>query len=290
MKRKEGFTLIELLVVMAIIAILAAIVVPNIVGWIGRARMTRAQAEIESIETSLAKMLTDASKSNLNDFLNPDGIRAETGWAIGEYPTAAQFRAVQEIYTNTFYALLRNGREVLKNDVYKSRLRVNAVKVLGISYLEIGFDPWGNLYQIFPTPWPREDSDATTPANPVIFRTYARLQSDKVLPGIATAQQDPYVIRWNPDNPAQQDLDFSFINEEYAETAVSFPAGRNPGVAFIYSFGANMKSGQMIYSSTGYSTTDKKLNYDNEQELDFMGGGDDVNNWDGDTTWVRFYN
>jgi general secretion pathway protein G len=48
-----GFTLIEIMVVMVIIGILAGLIVPRIIGRPDEARQTKAQVQIESIETAL---------------------------------------------------------------------------------------------------------------------------------------------------------------------------------------------------------------------------------------------
>lgn len=68
---KKGFTIIELIVVIAIIAILAAIVLVNVTQYIGRSKTAAIQANLSTIETSMAAYLadpanTDAKGSDIN--------------------------------------------------------------------------------------------------------------------------------------------------------------------------------------------------------------------------------
>jgi general secretion pathway protein G len=50
---RAGFTLIELMVVVVILGLLAAIVVPNVMGQLGRANTTTAKAQISAFKTAL---------------------------------------------------------------------------------------------------------------------------------------------------------------------------------------------------------------------------------------------
>lgn len=50
---EEGFTLIELLVVMMILVLLASLVAPRVIGYVGSSRTKSAKVQIESIGTSL---------------------------------------------------------------------------------------------------------------------------------------------------------------------------------------------------------------------------------------------
>lgn len=60
--RKSGFTLIELLVVVAIIAILAAIAVPNFLAAQTRAKVSRSQTDMRTLATGLEMFRVDNNR------------------------------------------------------------------------------------------------------------------------------------------------------------------------------------------------------------------------------------
>jgi prepilin-type N-terminal cleavage/methylation domain-containing protein len=68
MMSQRGFTLIELLIVVAIIAILAAIAVPNFLEAQTRAKVSRAKADMRSITTGIEAYRIDWNKYPLNDW------------------------------------------------------------------------------------------------------------------------------------------------------------------------------------------------------------------------------
>ena len=58
-KRAEGFTLIELLIVVAIIGIIAAIAIPNLLNAIDRGKQKRTMADLRSVGTAIEEYSID---------------------------------------------------------------------------------------------------------------------------------------------------------------------------------------------------------------------------------------
>lgn len=67
-KRQGGFTLVELLVVLVILVLLAGIIGPRVIGYLGSSRSKTAQVQIESLVTAMELFHID----------------------VGRYPTAAE--------------------------------------------------------------------------------------------------------------------------------------------------------------------------------------------------------
>jgi prepilin-type N-terminal cleavage/methylation domain-containing protein len=70
---RKGFTLIELLIVVAIIAILAAIAVPNFLEAQTRAKVSRVRSDLRSIATAIESYRIDNNRY-------PDGTDSPTGY------------------------------------------------------------------------------------------------------------------------------------------------------------------------------------------------------------------
>lgn len=65
MKKQQGFTLIELMIVVAIIAILAAIALPQYQNYVSRTRTAAAAAELSGYRTAISSCISE--QQNLAD-------------------------------------------------------------------------------------------------------------------------------------------------------------------------------------------------------------------------------
>lgn len=273
----RGFTLIELLAVIAIIGILAAIVVPNVAGFIRRSQIAAAVSDIKNAETALIGVLSDTGRSSFRDLLN-QGRRGQLDTWSGQIG-AGNFNAVRaasNFYGEFFYELLRQGRN---SDFIAANVDPTIRQKLAPSYIDLGNDPWGNRYQFWMGPLRK---------GPMILRSY-RVRTDITIipddPDFTSA--NAYVYNQARRDEAQLELpgqpkkDNVSLPDEYTDMfgniqAYGFPAPKDEPV-YIWSVGNNL-------------TNDAHLLFQMQQLVDqdapeFLGGGDDPNSWDNAAGW-----
>ena len=80
----KGFTLIELLIVIAILGVLAAVIVPNVTGFIGRGEEEAGAAELVMVQTGMDLMMIE---EGLEAGDVPAVLEANATDAVDTYPT-----------------------------------------------------------------------------------------------------------------------------------------------------------------------------------------------------------
>jgi len=71
-RQQRGFTLIEIMIVVVIIGLLAAVILPQLMGNVDQARVAKTKQDIQAIETALTMYRLDNSKYPTTD----QGLRA----------------------------------------------------------------------------------------------------------------------------------------------------------------------------------------------------------------------
>ena len=67
-KGQRGFTLIEMIVVVGIIAVLAAVIVPNMGKFIGQGESGAKSAEIDAVQTAMHAMMADKAINAVDEW------------------------------------------------------------------------------------------------------------------------------------------------------------------------------------------------------------------------------
>lgn len=103
MRQEDGFTLLELLVVLAILGLLAAIVAPRVISYLGSSRSKSAAIQVKNIAASLELYRLDAGRyPNEQEGLNAL-IKAPPGAAAWNGPYLADKSALNDPWGRAYH-------------------------------------------------------------------------------------------------------------------------------------------------------------------------------------------
>ena len=222
-----------------------------------RAAMTKAEAEISSLETALTAALADSGLRDFRGLFDEQAFDRAMDIELRRVG-ADEISARIAIHSAVVLALLKHGNNapeaLTASEDTKHLANVIPYDVLrrfGNSYAsDLLIDPWGNPYRFFLGPW--RDEFGT-----IVFRTRHDISPE--------AKTDR--------------LTATLPNSGNLPIQVGFPSSPTK-VFYIWSLGQNEKSDQAIFDPTGEYAAPASKHYRRDTPSEFMGGGDDINNWD----------
>lgn len=126
---KKGFTLIELLIVVAIIGIIAAIAVPQLVDYIQRARCERTEADVRTLGNSIHSYYIDYEVFPASDFLECIQAYQPNPPAVDAWANPWDYASDGQYYTLTSFA-----RDGVAGPGPKTKLEINPTDELRHDY------------------------------------------------------------------------------------------------------------------------------------------------------------
>lgn len=97
-KGEKGFTLVELLIVFTLLAVLAAIMIPNVSGFVAYGHTQAAAAELSVIQTAMDSMMAVTNNSTVTEVNNIRDMSTFPDAAAPLYPSYLRFSNTKGTY------------------------------------------------------------------------------------------------------------------------------------------------------------------------------------------------
>jgi type IV pilus assembly protein PilA len=105
-KGEKGFTLVELLIVFTLLAVLAAIMIPNVSGFVAYGHTQSAAAELSVLQTAMDAMMAKDNISSVNATTTATKDMSTFPNGAPLYPGYLRFSTTKGTYTNTITSLV----------------------------------------------------------------------------------------------------------------------------------------------------------------------------------------